>query len=545
MYCQLVYISGLVPARIRHALAELPETLDETYERTLREIKEAEWEIAHRLFQFLAVARRPLLVKELAELLAFDFEAGPIPNFHEGWRLEDPVGAVLSTCSSLLSVVNSGRSVGKVIQFAHFSVREFLTSARLANASDIVSRRNHISMTPAHTVAAHACLGILLHLDKDVITWDSLREYPLAQYAAEHWAGHAQLEDVPRSVEDGMKQLFDPNKPHFAVCIWILHLRSLSPRTKLRPERPREVPLHYAALWGLHSMVEFLVIQYPQDVRSRGFAENATPLHLASREGRLEVACMLIEHGADMEAQDKHGETPLHLALRNGQLKVAGTLIERGADVTAKDKRGETPLHLASRKGQPEVAVMLIERGADVKAKNEDGKTPLHFALREGQLEVAGMLIERGADVTAEDKERETPLHLASRKGQLEVAGMLIERGADVKAKNEDGETPLHFALREGQLEVAGMLIKRGADVTAKNNFWETPLHLASDRGQQEIAGILCPTHPSDGTHPSDSHALSQPSIETPTGPTLGQLRRMHVRRLEEMAQLLKNFNRR
>ena len=199
MYCQVVYICGLVPARIRHALADLPKTLDDTYERTLQEINEAEWKIAHRVFQFIAVARRPLDVKELADLLAFDFEAGSIPKFHEGWRLEDPVDAVLPTYSSLLAIVDEAyydeysieyRS-RKVIQFSHFSVREFLTSARLAETSDIISRRYHISMTPAHTLAAQACLGILLHLDKDVVTRDSLEELPLAKYAAEHWVDHA------------------------------------------------------------------------------------------------------------------------------------------------------------------------------------------------------------------------------------------------------------------------------------------------------------------------------------------------------------------
>jgi hypothetical protein len=40
-------------------------------------------EIAPRLFQFVLVARHPLLVKELADLLAFDFEAGPTPKIHE------------------------------------------------------------------------------------------------------------------------------------------------------------------------------------------------------------------------------------------------------------------------------------------------------------------------------------------------------------------------------------------------------------------------------------------------------------------------------
>jgi hypothetical protein len=100
--CQVVHICDCIPARIQHALAELPETLDETYERTLRGINKANWEFAHRIFQFVSVASRPLHVKELADLLAFDFEAGSIPKFYEDWRLEDPADAVLSTCSTLL-----------------------------------------------------------------------------------------------------------------------------------------------------------------------------------------------------------------------------------------------------------------------------------------------------------------------------------------------------------------------------------------------------------------------------------------------------------
>src|SRR5713101_3190189 len=131
VYCQLVHICGCIPARIRHALADLPETLDETYERTLREIKKADWEFAYRIFKFVAVAVRPLRVDELTELLAFDFEAGPIPKFHEDWRLEDPMQAVLSTCPSFLAIVDdkySNLTDFKVVQFSHFSVKEFLTS---------------------------------------------------------------------------------------------------------------------------------------------------------------------------------------------------------------------------------------------------------------------------------------------------------------------------------------------------------------------------------------------------------------------------------
>ena len=88
MHCQLEYLAGSLPGRIRHALAELPSTLGATYERTLREIKEADWVLAQRLLQSVAVVFRPLRVEELAELLAFDFGAGQIPTFHEDWRLE-------------------------------------------------------------------------------------------------------------------------------------------------------------------------------------------------------------------------------------------------------------------------------------------------------------------------------------------------------------------------------------------------------------------------------------------------------------------------
>ena len=156
MKCQVDYICGCPSAGLEDALAKLPDTLDETYQRTLRGIKDAKWEFAHRMFQFVAVAIRPLRVDELADLLAFDFKAGPIPNFREDWRQKDPVHAVLSTCSSLLVVVDQ-YGVEKVIQFSHFSVKEFLTSTRLAEAGDIISRRYHISMTPSHTLAAQAC----------------------------------------------------------------------------------------------------------------------------------------------------------------------------------------------------------------------------------------------------------------------------------------------------------------------------------------------------------------------------------------------------
>ena len=90
-------------------LEELPETLNETCERTLREINKANREHAHRLLRCLAAAVCPLRFAELAEVLTIDFEAassGETSKLKTDWRWEDREQAVLSTCSSLIAVVD-------------------------------------------------------------------------------------------------------------------------------------------------------------------------------------------------------------------------------------------------------------------------------------------------------------------------------------------------------------------------------------------------------------------------------------------------------
>jgi len=196
----------------------LPATLDETYERTLQEIQEPKWESAQRLLICVTVASRPLRVEELAEILAFDFKSGAIPKFHKDWRLKNPVEAILSACSTLLSVVTvkTWPGTSRVVQFSHFTVKEFLMSSRFAEKNNNISRRYHISMSPAHTLVTQACLGMLLHLDKS-ITGRSLTGFPLAEYAAEHWFDHARFEGMSQDAVEGMKQLFDRTKPHFSI----------------------------------------------------------------------------------------------------------------------------------------------------------------------------------------------------------------------------------------------------------------------------------------------------------------------------------------
>ena len=112
MYCQLDYLGKCLPGRIEHALDELPNALDETYECARDQ--------RHKLgiFPCVVVVSRPRRVEELVESLAFDFNVGQIPKFREDWALEDSLEAVLSTCSTLLSLANVEDS--QVVQISHF-----------------------------------------------------------------------------------------------------------------------------------------------------------------------------------------------------------------------------------------------------------------------------------------------------------------------------------------------------------------------------------------------------------------------------------------
>ena len=390
MHCQLEYLAGCLPGRIQHALGVLPSTLDATYERTLGEIKDTNWEFARRLLLCVAVVSRPLRVEELAELLAFDFEAGQIPTFHEDWRLEDPVEAVLSTCSTLLSVVNAQNS--QVIQFSHFSVKEFLTSSRFAEKCNTISSRYHVSMTAAHALVAKACLGILLYLDKDV-TRGTLPKFPLAEYAAEYWFEHARYEGVSGNVGEGMLQMFDRRRPHLAVWLWICN-----PTIPFQERREREnapfmahgTPLHYAGFCGLYDVVKVLVAEHPQDVNSsQSFMMWGTPLHFTSLGGHINSAQLLIDHGADPAAKETNGMTPLHWASERGHVGLVRLLIDHGADAAAQSEDGVTPLHLASVRSHVHVARLLIEHGADAAAQSKDGTTPLHRASERGHVDLA------------------------------------------------------------------------------------------------------------------------------------------------------------
>jgi len=179
------------------------------------------------------------------------------------------------------------------------------------------------------------------------------------------------------------------------------------------------------------------------------------------------------------------GHTPLRMACDCGQHELAELLLELGAELDAFDACafGDTKTVLSMLEGEPG---LLMEH-------SHDGWTLLHLACFCGNQELVSKLLERDASVTAISRNptRNTPLHAALAGGATaETVVSLVDNGADVNALAGAGATPLHLAASRGNQALVELLLTRGARSRPMENG-QTPAAIARDRGFPELADSL------------------------------------------------------
>ncbi|XP_053718857.1 histone-lysine N-methyltransferase EHMT2 isoform X1 [Synchiropus splendidus] len=203
-------------------------------------------------------------------------------------------------------------------------------------------------------------------------------------------------------------------------------------------------------------------------------------LHAAAQRGQLELCYILIQAGAQVDAQDKDTRTPLLEAIINNHAEVSRYLVQNGATVYHVEEEGYTGLHHASKQGNLEIVSMLLETGqVDVNAQDSGGWTPIIWAAEHKHVKVIEALLNRGANVTINDKELNVCLHWAAYAGNVDIAEMVLNAGCSLDCVNMHGDTPLHIAAREGFLECVTLFLSRGANIDIVNREGETPLTLA------------------------------------------------------------------
>ncbi|GAB6018955.1 Ankyrin repeat and death domain-containing protein 1A [Chamberlinius hualienensis] len=191
-------------------------------------------------------------------------------------------------------------------------------------------------------------------------------------------------------------------------------------------DKYNQTPLHLAVKQGKQEMVEKL-LKLIVDVNDIDVDGN-TALHLAVERGDVVIAALLLNHKADInKIVTKKAWTPLHYASHLGHTGVTQLLLEYGAQVEAQDQNGNSPLHLAVACNHEDSVKLLISKHAPINSTNNRKQTPLHIASDKGHSNLVEILLVAGADVTARDKNGRMPLSIAARGSFICVVDTIIK----------------------------------------------------------------------------------------------------------------------
>ncbi|QSQ11217.1 ankyrin repeat domain-containing protein [Myxococcus landrumensis] len=256
------------------------------------------------------------------------------------------------------------------------------------------------------------------------------------------------------------------------------------------------------------------------------------PLHLAAAENRPDIATLLLDAGAEVDARDAQSATALNFATAHTDdtaIKLVKLLIARGANVNHRwtQEPGDTVLTDLLNKDNNkapslEILRILLEAGADPNATNDRKETPLMLSVDyQQQPELFELLLKHGVEIDAVDNLGRTALMQAIQYASVPIAKHLIAKGANVNHVNttEEGDTVLTLALNPNELfgepspKVLSELLRAGADPNKPNIGGWTPLHLAAHHADEKLVQVLL----KGGANPKTGHANGYYPIDTAT----------------------------
>src|SRR6478752_6859695 len=200
--------------------------------------------------------------------------------------------------------------------------------------------------------------------------------------------------------------------------------------------------------------------------------EVSLTLFAAADRNCVDLATLVLDQGASVDARDRLGARPLSHAARAGHLEMVDLLLQRGAPINARDLAGSTALYVAAERGQLAVVQRLIDRGADLDLKGRSGTSPVAAAAFAGRARLVKVLLAHGADGRTPDDTGKPPIIYAAAGGQLDIVKQLLALNVDINARYANDLTLLMWAsgpdenVAEAQaLEVASYLVDAGARI--------------------------------------------------------------------------------
>ena len=514
VYCQLESFRQCVkPSALRKTLFSLPKTLDETYERILRYLESNDHlEDTIQALRWLCFALRPLDLLEMVEILAI--QTGEGAGFFPDDRMPDPAD-IMAVCSSLISCTveestspNTAEAVeisrngsisdqismgwrsqtnfAKRVRLAHFSVMEYLLSERCTLHSEF--------QTPlCHDMIADGCLRYLLHVcDQAPLTNRWVQQYPLARYSARCWWQHAQRAG-PTSKSTVRLLAFQLLNNQNSTLTWV-QLCNIDDHfdTDLALQlSDLAQPLYYAASVGLPDVVSD-ILQRTIDIDvghvSRG---SVSPLWGAANRGHEQVVRMLLQAGADANAEDKDAGTALQIACMFGHENVVRVLLDAGAGLYGQNQEGyirnalgasvSMQSNMIAADVRARIVQMLLDAGIDRSARSAAVFDSLRFP------DILNTLLTTDVDIDCRGSYTSTPLQCAVFYGLEHTVRLLLDHGADPNARPGQWGRALRSACREGHSAVAEILLNSGAILSEDNEY----LYCASECGRTGTVQLL------------------------------------------------------
>jgi serine/threonine-protein phosphatase 6 regulatory ankyrin repeat subunit B len=250
--------------------------------------------------------------------------------------------------------------------------------------------------------------------------------------------------------------------------------------------------------------------------------DRQTPLMRAASEGQAAIARLLLDHGADVNAQSETGETALLLAVQP-EFGAEPSLDEMGlhgpsAAATEPEDDADNALFAAAPAeppaddlapetgtssrghggGSPEfdqavfaTGQLLLSRGATIDLADREGNTPLIKAALDGRLDFVCALLQAGANPGAANRQGVTALIAAGAGSRVDLVQALLTAGGDANAATGEGLTALMLAAARGQAAVVQALLAAGADAGHADVEGRTAADLARAGGNLDLAEVL------------------------------------------------------
>ena len=438
-------------SQVAQKLKELPADLNKVYDKILTLIDADCKELAIFVLRWVAIARRPLTVDELAMICALDSkerEDNKLPRKDLLNEFKD-----VYKCCEPLVYVGTGNNF---INLVHQSAKDYLLGTYLQG--NVGLSQYHVVQDKTNLLIFGTCLRYLsldefepnMFCYRDVddpnrihINYprEKCADYPFLKYVYDEWLEHVRAADTAVTTGDefwehDLKKLPEmrdwllikaAHGGQAGIVQWLLD-GGAEPNSYDMTYRSA---LFYAASKGHEAVVRLLLSRKDVMIGDTDW-KNRTPLYDTAKHGHEAVAKLLLSR-EDVEAniQDLYGQTPLSLAARGGHEAIVELLLSR-EDVEADihNNRGQTPLSLAAREGHEGVVKLLLSR-EDVEAdvQNSFGQTPLSLAAERGREAIVKLLLSRG-DVALDTRDRDglTPLDWAVMNGHAGVVRLFEQK---------------------------------------------------------------------------------------------------------------------